>query len=160
MCELFQILKTRGINSAAFRRKARFLLLTLLFLVSHYWLMVRKSSSVLSGGSIVSFGISFASKKEGSAFFHLQSSVRGDMIDLFITTTCFCEVEDFSCFCQRHLFHYPFKCNYGRNTGFFCFKVTSKSSLLLISPSNEKVIVSCLSHLAIDIGGTALGGPI
>lgn len=100
-----------------FRRKAIFLLL-LLFLVSHYWLIVRKSSSVLSGGSIVSFGISFPSKKEGSAFFHLQSSVKGDMIDLLIKTTCSCEVEDFSCFCQRHLCRYPFQSNYRSKTGY------------------------------------------
>lgn len=69
----------------------------------------------------MSFGVSFASKN--SVFFHLVSAaVKGGMIDLF-TTVCLSEVEDFSCFCQRHLFGYPFKSNYRRRVVYFFFKL-------------------------------------
>jgi len=52
-------------------------------------------------------------------FFHLVSAaVKGDVIDLF-TTVGLSEVEDFSCFCQRHLFGYPFKSNYKSRIVYF-----------------------------------------
>lgn len=56
-------------------------------------------------------------------FFRLLSAaVKGDMIDLF-TTVCLSEMEGFSCFCQRHLFEYPFKSNYRQRIVLFFFKL-------------------------------------